>query len=242
MITGVLFSRLFDIYQLGLTLYRICNGNEAFNAEFSTFVVAGVLDRARFREAVLRSQFPDRRSFAPHIPSKLQNIVKKCLQPNPAERYQSAIDVANALASVDGCALDWRLNEMPDRRVWEKNNDGGVHYVFTVYGRALRVSKDDDRRPGAPRHGWLPACYFGDRYSRPTREILRMPKIKNDPSTHLRRSDLVSGGRLTPNAGAPQQPARSHERDFMTAPIDEALYIDFNPSSRLGLDQKNGKR
>jgi eukaryotic-like serine/threonine-protein kinase len=131
---SALFCRLFDIYQFGVTLYRMCNGNEAFHVQFSTFSNAGVLDRAIFRDAVLKAQFPDRRAFAPHIPSKLQNVIKKCLQTDPADRYQSAIDVANALATVDGEALDWCLNEMPDRRIWEKTTNQGIQYLFTVYG------------------------------------------------------------------------------------------------------------
>ena len=69
-----------------------------------------------------------------------------------------------------------------------------------------------------------------------------MPKIKNDPATHLRRSDLASHGRLTATTGTTQHPTKKHERDFMTAPIDAAFYIDLNPSSRLGPDHKNPKR
>ena len=69
-----------------------------------------------------------------------------------------------------------------------------------------------------------------------------MPKIKNNPTAHLRRSDLASCGRLRENTVVSQPDAKKHERDFMTASIDEGFYIDFSPSSRLGLDHKNRKR
>lgn len=78
-------------------------------------------------------RFPDRKFFTPHIPSKLRKIVQKCIETNPADRFQSTIDVANALAGVDGKTLDWRLAEMDDKRVWIKN-ESGTHYEFTVSG------------------------------------------------------------------------------------------------------------
>ncbi|WP_084536761.1 serine/threonine-protein kinase [Azospirillum halopraeferens] len=118
------FDRTFDIYQFGLTLYRMCNGNAVFRAQFSRYVVGDVMDRVLFQQDLLAGKFPDRKCFAPHIPNKLRSIVKKCLEVDPAERYQSALDVANALADVDGSTLDWRLTESPDTRVWEKNENG----------------------------------------------------------------------------------------------------------------------
>jgi hypothetical protein len=39
--------------------------------------------------------------------------------------------VANALAEIEGNALDWRLCESLDKRVWSKN-ENGTAYVFTV--------------------------------------------------------------------------------------------------------------
>ena len=96
MTPGAPFSRLFDIYQFGLTLYRMCVGTEAFNAQFLTFVVAGGFDHEVSHRCVCQSVSGSTK-FAPHIPSRLQTVVKKCLQPNPADRFQSAIDVANAL-------------------------------------------------------------------------------------------------------------------------------------------------
>jgi hypothetical protein len=69
-----------------------------------------------------------------------------------------------------------------------------------------------------------------------------MSKIKNDPTKHLRRSDLGPCGRSHENAAASQPSAKKHERDFLTAPIDEAFYIDFGPNSQLGLPQGKRKR
>jgi len=77
-------------------------------------------------------RFPDRRSFSAHIPAKLQTVIKKCLKVNADDRYQSAIDVGNALADIDGSTLDWRLVKNDDTKTWTKNEDG-TEIRFSVH-------------------------------------------------------------------------------------------------------------
>jgi eukaryotic-like serine/threonine-protein kinase len=130
---GDKFDRTFDIYQFGLTLYQMCNGDAAFHAQHSAYGSGSSFDRDKFRFDVRNGRFPDRTAFAPHIPNRLRGIIKKCTATAIADRYQSAIDVANALALVDGPTLDWRLSESAGTRVWTKIEDD-TKYVFTVDG------------------------------------------------------------------------------------------------------------
>lgn len=125
------FERTFDIYQVGLTLYRMCNGNEHFYKQLELYTRDGAFDRDRFRLDVRNGRFPDRKLFAANVPSKLRNVIKKCLEISPTDRYQSALDVANAMADIDGNSLDWRLSEQPGRKVWTKFSDDR-HYEFSV--------------------------------------------------------------------------------------------------------------
>lgn len=125
------FDRRFDIYQFGLTLYRMCNGEEHFYKQFEKYGPSDKFDRASFKYDVKNGKFPDRKAFAPHIPSTLRNVIKKCLETDPANRFASAIDVANAMASIDGNCLDWKLNETPNGRVWSKVA-GDKEYELTV--------------------------------------------------------------------------------------------------------------
>jgi serine/threonine protein kinase len=124
------FDVTFDIYQFGLTLYRMCNGNDAFYEQLSKYGPR-IANRNDFLCDLRNGRFPDRKAFAPHIPSRLRNIVRKCLETDPADRYHSAIDVANALADIDGKTLDWRLAASPDKKVWTKN-ENGTEYELTV--------------------------------------------------------------------------------------------------------------
>jgi serine/threonine protein kinase len=140
------FDNRFDIYQVGLTLYRMCNGNEAFYGQFNKY--AG--DRDGFRTAVKQGKFPDRKAFASHVPFKLRKVIRRCLEVDPAARYGSAIEIANALAEIDGAELDWRLESHADRKVWSKN-ESGTAYSLSVYvdGRSelyKSVNGGDSRR------------------------------------------------------------------------------------------------
>jgi hypothetical protein len=56
------------------------------------------------------------------------------LETDPDDRFASAIDVANALAGIDGHGLDWRLTEKNnDQQVWTKDKEG-TKYEFTIRG------------------------------------------------------------------------------------------------------------
>jgi serine/threonine protein kinase len=125
------FDLTFDIYQFGLMLYRMCNGNDSFYEQLKKYGSKANFDRKTFRYDVLNGHFPDRKTFGAHVPTKLRNIVKKCLETNPASRFLSAIDCANALALVDGPTLDWRFSEIGGTRTWEKN-DNGTAYELAV--------------------------------------------------------------------------------------------------------------
>jgi serine/threonine protein kinase len=101
---GYEFPRTFDIYQVGVLLYRMACGNEEFDRQFS-----------------------DRNRFPAHIPSRMRTVIKKCLQTDPNERYSSALEVANALAPIDGDALDWRHSKPVGCQRWEKNVEGTLY-------------------------------------------------------------------------------------------------------------------
>ena len=113
----------FDIYQVGLTLYRMCNGTAAFEHQFQSYTTGSNFDRDAFRYDVRNGRFPDRRFFQLHIPARLRKIICKCLETDRQKRFQSALAVSNALAEVDGI-LDWFFSEAPDKRVWNKDVEG----------------------------------------------------------------------------------------------------------------------
>jgi serine/threonine protein kinase len=142
------FDSTFDIYQFGLTLYRMCNGNDSFYRQLQKYGPKTSFDRASFKYDICNGLFPDRKAFAPHVPTKLRNIIRKCLQPAPDARFKAAIDCANELALVDGNSLDWRLLEAGDIRTWLKN-ESGTSYELSVQrgGKATCYKSVDGSRP-----------------------------------------------------------------------------------------------
>lgn len=122
------FDQTFDIYQLGLTLYRMCNGNAAFYAQLQSYQNSG----PAFVQDVKAGKFPNRAAFHPHVPVRLRNIIKKCLRVDPSKRYQSVIEVANAMAPIDGASLDWRLTIAGGKRTWTKKNEAGTHIALEI--------------------------------------------------------------------------------------------------------------
>lgn len=130
-LTTVHLTRIFDIYQIGLTLYRMCNGNAEFYRQFSIYGPPATFDRPKFQLDLRNGNFPNRTKFLAHIPVTLQNVIKKCLKTDPADRYQSAIEVSNALAGIDGKILDWQHSEPNGTKVWTKN-ENGTYYSLTV--------------------------------------------------------------------------------------------------------------
>jgi len=126
------FEKTFDIYQFGLTLYRMCNGNEDFNAQFSKYGPPDNFDLATFKFDLRNGNFPNRSKFLPHIPKKLRDVIKKCLSISPKDRYQTAIEASNALAEIEGNHLDWQISVKPDRNIWTKN-ENGTEYELTIF-------------------------------------------------------------------------------------------------------------
>lgn len=76
-----------DVYGIGSTLYFTLTGRPPC---VST-VTAEVLRVKRER------RFPDPRSLEPEIPPDLETILLKCLQPDPANRYATAAELAEEL-------------------------------------------------------------------------------------------------------------------------------------------------
>ncbi|MCK2046011.1 serine/threonine-protein kinase [Chromohalobacter moromii] len=126
------FNNQFDIYQFGLTLHRMCVGDDVFYAEYATFIEGGTLNRPKFRHAVVNGQFPNKNGYPEHIPQALTNTIKKCLATSLDDRYISAIDVVNDLSNIDGELLDWRLSYDGAKRTWYKKATDGRELELTV--------------------------------------------------------------------------------------------------------------
>src|ERR1700691_849740 len=98
------------IFSLGAILYEMLSGRRAFRRETT----------AETMTAILREEPPELTGTNPAISPGLERIVHRCLEKEPAQRFQSASDLGFALESLSGTtstavapakkphALSWR--------------------------------------------------------------------------------------------------------------------------------------
>lgn len=135
---GGVFTRSFDIYQLGLTMHRMCVGDPVFYGNYNQYIVNGSLDRLRFCHAVLNGQFPMKGQYLEHIPQCVINVIRDCLNPDPAQRPISTLDVVNAISSVEEDLLDWKYEENNGARSWVKcAGNQTVRMTLDIHGNSL---------------------------------------------------------------------------------------------------------
>ena len=122
--TGVATS-LADIYQVGLLMYRAVNGDRFFTSQVPT-------TKALLRAQIAAGKFPDRRKFMPHVPARIRTFVRKALRVNPADRFQTATEMADALSRVDP-ALDWSVEPLLlDGFRWRASRPGQCDLVVEL--------------------------------------------------------------------------------------------------------------
>jgi serine/threonine protein kinase/tetratricopeptide (TPR) repeat protein len=83
-----------DLYSLGMVLFEMLAGQSPFDQSASYSPVPALIEAM----AVERSHTtPSLRRQRPEIPWSLESILRKCLAPEPAQRYQQARDLAEDL-------------------------------------------------------------------------------------------------------------------------------------------------
>src|SRR5712691_8369958 len=102
-----------DIFSFGCILYEAVTGHKAFQGE----------DRIDSLNKIIREPVPPISDFDPNMPGELQKIVRRCLEKDPEERYQSIKDVAMELkelrremkdsATIYGTGLSTTGSEIP---------------------------------------------------------------------------------------------------------------------------------
>src|SRR5688572_2987272 len=79
-----------DIFALGVVIYEMLAGHRAFRGDTAMDVMS----------AILKEDPPELPVLERHIPPALARIVSRCLEKNPAGRFQSARDLAFALDAL----------------------------------------------------------------------------------------------------------------------------------------------
>ena len=97
-----------DIFSLGAILYEMVSGKRAFHGDST----------AETMSAILKEDPPDLSETNRNISPALERIVRHCLEKSPAERFQSARDVAFNLEALTDASSSTRsgLRALPEER------------------------------------------------------------------------------------------------------------------------------
>lgn len=114
-------SVLSDVYQAGLLLYSMLNGDD--------FCRALRPDKLKAQELIQRGKFPDRQKFLPHVPKRLRTVVRKAIDVDPTRRFQSATEMADVLSRVP-VDLDWQMEPITGGgRRWTAKRPGCANII-----------------------------------------------------------------------------------------------------------------
>ncbi|HEY2018426.1 MAG TPA: serine/threonine-protein kinase, partial [Bryobacteraceae bacterium] len=91
-VRGELVDARTDIFALGAVLFEMLSGQRAFHRDTA----------AETMTAVLRDDVPEFSGSLVQIPPALDRIVRRCLEKDPAHRFQSARDLSFAMGVLSG--------------------------------------------------------------------------------------------------------------------------------------------
>ncbi|MFZ4452103.1 serine/threonine-protein kinase [Salibacterium aidingense] len=120
-----------DIYQAGLTLYRMCNGNAEFKNQLE-YLKNNSANDGEIIKKIQKGQFPDRKAYLPHIPKRLQKVINKMLHTDIDKRYQDVLDIINDLSKIDE-TLDWWYEEKECLYKWTLEKETSIVTIWVEY-------------------------------------------------------------------------------------------------------------
>jgi Tol biopolymer transport system component len=83
-----------DLFSLGTILYEMVSGNKPFHGDSAVETM----------NAILKEDPPELRAANRAVPPVLERIIRRCLEKNPGERFQSARDLGFALDATSGAS------------------------------------------------------------------------------------------------------------------------------------------
>lgn len=96
-----------DIYAVGVTLYRLVNGD----------MYLPTIPASNIRQACIAGKYPDRTNYREFIPRPLRVLINRATHVDPARRFDSAEQMRHALEQI-GIFMNWNEQIMSNGTRW----------------------------------------------------------------------------------------------------------------------------
>jgi len=100
-------SILTDIYGVGVTFYRLING-DAYLPE---------IQNSELEQAIIDGNYPDRNRYRLYIPKSIKRVINKALHVLPENRFSSALQMLRAIERIK-IYTDWEEIEEDNSIIW----------------------------------------------------------------------------------------------------------------------------
>ena len=208
-----------DLFSLGAVLFEMATGERAFRRDTN----------AETMTAILRDDPPELLQQRTDLPAAFDRVIRHCLEKRPAERFQSARDVAFALETLSGssAAIPATPRLRPARRTTAMWGAAGVIVALGVAAATWVTARSLTSAPAAAftRLTFRRGTIFNARFDADGRSVLytasfegRTPELfstrRDSPESRalgLLRADLAS-------LSSTGQMALIHDRGTVAAP------------------------
>ena len=117
-------SVLTDLYALGVTGYRLVNGDGFLPQPSSS---------DELQDMILVGCYPDRARYRPYVPTAVKRVLNRAMHIRPDERYQSAAEFRHAFEAVS-LKCDWSV----------RRRQSLVSYLTKINGSVIQMQVEPD--------------------------------------------------------------------------------------------------
>jgi eukaryotic-like serine/threonine-protein kinase len=140
--TGSITTHLTDVYAVGVTAYRLINGDSFLPAP---------ADLGDLQDMIEGGTYPDRTYYRPYVPVAIKRVINRAMNSDPDSRFQSAAELRQNLERI-AIMCDWKWKQKRDKvRYRAVIGPAVIETTVTQNGRRFDIETTKQNSSGSPR-------------------------------------------------------------------------------------------